>query len=143
MEQGEINFFSETDFVLEDEEAIRNWIQKVIETENKFTGEINFIFCDDEYLHDLNVKYLFHDTLTDIISFDNSVGNTLQGDIFISIERVRENSANFKVEFTEELKRVIVHGVLHFCGYKDKTERERSEMRRKEEEKIELFHVEQ
>ncbi len=143
MEKGEINFFSENDFVLEQQDAFRRWVENVIESENKYVGDINFIFCDDDYLHDINVKYLDHDTFTDIISFDNGIGNTLHGDIFISTDRVQENAETFNVDFKEELKRVIIHGVLHFCGYKDKDERERELMRRKEEEKIELFHVEQ
>ena len=143
MEKGEINFFSENDFVLNNEELYKNWIESVIESENKYFGDINFIFCDDEYLHEINLKYLSHDTYTDIISFDSTIGNTLQGDIFISTERVAENSDNFNAEFTEELKRVLAHGILHFCGFKDKTERDQEVMRRKEEEKILLFHVEQ
>ena len=138
-----INFFSENDFVLEQENDFRNWVEQVIESEDKYIGDVNFIFCDDEYLHDINVKYLSHDTYTDIISFDNSLGNTLHGDIFISTERILENSAEFNVEFIDELKRVVIHGILHFCGYKDKSERDKELMRRKEEEKIELFHVEQ
>lgn len=143
MEKGEINFFSENDFVLENEQDYREWIERAIESENKFIGDISFIFCDDEYLHKINLEYLSHDTYTDIISFDNTVGNTLQGDIFISTERVAENAGSFNAEFTEELKRVLIHGILHFCGFKDKTERDKELMRRKEEEKIELFHVEQ
>jgi len=143
LEKGEINFFSENNFVLERENDFRNWVDHVIESENKYVGDINFIFCDDEYLHDINVKYLSHDTYTDIISFDNSIGNTLHGDIFISTDRVEENSSKFNVDFIEELKRVVIHGVLHFCGYKDKSERDQELMRRKEEEKMELFHVEQ
>ncbi len=143
MEKGEINFFSENDFVLNNEERYKDWIESIIETENKYVGDINFIFCDDEYLHEINLKYLSHDTYTDIISFDSTIGNTLQGDIFISTQRVAENSGNFNVEFTEELKRVLAHGILHFCGFKDKTERDQEVMRRKEEEKILLFHVEQ
>ena len=143
MEKGEINFFSENHFVLENEQDYRQWIERAIESENKFIGDISFIFCDDEYLHKINLEYLSHDTYTDIISFDNTVGNTLQGDIFISTERVAENAGSFNAEFTEELKRVLIHGILHFCGFKDKTERDKELMRRKEEEKIELFHVEQ
>lgn len=143
MEKGEINFFSENDFILSDEEKHREWIEQVILSENKYGGDINYIFCDDQYLHEINLKYLSHDTYTDIISFDNSVGNTLHGDIFISTQRVEENALGFNVEFSEELKRVMIHGVLHFCGYKDKTEREQDLMRRKEEEKMKLFHVEQ
>jgi len=143
LEKGEINFFSENDFVLDRELVYRKWIEKVIESENKFIGDISFIFCDDEYLHKINLEYLAHDTYTDIISFDNTLGNTLHGDIFISTERVKENAKKFHTEFIEELKRVLIHGILHFCGFKDKTEREKEVMRRKEEEKIELFHVEQ
>ena len=143
MEKGEINFFSENGFVLQKENDFRNWVDQVIASENKYVGDINFIFCDDEYLHDINVKYLSHDTYTDIISFDNSIGNTLHGDIFISTDRVEENSSSFNVDFMEELKRVVIHGVLHFCGYKDKSERDQELMRRKEEEKMKLFHVEQ
>ncbi|MDX1761984.1 MAG: rRNA maturation RNase YbeY [Christiangramia sp.] len=143
MEKGEINFFSENEFVLKNEQTYRNWIEAVIESEDKYVGDINYIFCDDEYLHKINVDYLSHDTYTDIISFDNSISNTLHGDIFISTERVAENASEFQVDFEEELKRVMIHGVLHFIGFKDKTERDKELMRRKEEEKIKLFHVEQ
>ena len=143
MEKGEINFFSELEFELDSESTFRNWIESIIASEDKYQGEINYIFCDDEYLHNINLQYLQHDTYTDIISFDNTLGNTLHGDIYISIERVKENAETFSVEFLEELKRVMAHGVLHFCGYKDKSERDQELMRRKEEEKIQLFHVEQ
>jgi rRNA maturation RNase YbeY len=91
----------------------------------------------------LNQEYLNHDTLTDIISFDYSIGTELHGDIFISVERVKDNALDFKVDFLEELKRVLVHGVLHYCGYKDKSESEELLMRSKEDEKIQLFHVKQ
>ena len=143
MEKGEINFFSENEFILKDEKDYREWIERSILSENKFIGDISFIFCNDDYLHKINLEYLSHDTYTDIISFDNTLGNTLQGDIFISTERISENAQNFNAEFSEELKRVLIHGILHFCGYKDKTEREKELMRRKEEEKMLLFHVEQ
>ena len=137
-----INFNYETDFKLELEEATSSWLSNVIVSENKKEGEINYIFCDDEYLHKINLEYLNHDTLTDIISFDYSMGNELHGDIFISIERVKDNAAEFEVSFEEELKRVLVHGVLHYCGYKDKTPADELLMRAKEDEKIFLFHVE-
>ena len=137
-----ISYNYETEFELSNEAAFSNWISKVIESENKKEGEINYIFCDDEYLLEINQQYLDHDTLTDIISFDYSVGNELHGDIFVSIERVRENAIEFEVTFDEELKRVLVHGVLHYCGYKDKTEEEELLMRSKEDEKIKMFHVE-
>ncbi|NOY46871.1 MAG: rRNA maturation RNase YbeY [Chlorobi bacterium] len=108
------------------------WISKTIQSENFKEGEINYIFCDDAYLHKLNVEFLNHDTLTDIISFDDSIGKTLHGDIFISIERVKDNASDFGNTFTEELHRVIIHGVLHYCGYMDKTEEDASLMRTKE-----------
>ena len=136
-----ISFNYELDFKLEDEAAYSDWISKVISSENKSEGEINYIFCGDDYLIELNQQYLDHDTLTDIISFDYSEGNNLQGDIFISIERVRENAEDFDVPFNEELKRVLVHGVLHYCGYKDKSEEDEKLMRQKEEEKMQMFHV--
>ena len=138
-----IDFNYENEFTLDNELMYSEWLSKVIESENKNEGEINYIFCDDDYLHNINVEYLNHDTLTDIISFDYSVGNELNGDIFISIERVHDNALDFKVPFTEELKRVMVHGILHYCGYKDKTDKDELVMREKEDEKIKLFHVEQ
>lgn len=136
-----IYFNYENDFVLENEEVISSWLEDVILSEDKKLGEINYIFCDDEYLHKINLEYLSHDTLTDIISFDYSIGNELHGDIFVSIERVTENAVDFKTDFNEELKRVLVHGVLHYCGYKDKSEQEEIIMRSKEDEKIQMFHV--
>lgn len=138
-----INFYSENQFELQDKELYENWIKKVVASEGKKTGEISFIFCDDEYLLEINRKYLDHDTYTDIISFDNTLGKILQGDIFISTERVAENAEAFEVNFEEELRRVLVHGILHFAGYTDKTEEDKSLMRQKEEEKMKMFHVEQ
>ncbi|PWA06932.1 rRNA maturation RNase YbeY [Flavobacterium psychrotolerans] len=138
-----ITFNYETEFELPNETQISDWLSQVIISENKKEGDINYIFCDDEYLVQINQQYLDHDTLTDIISFDYSVGNELHGDIFISIERVRENALDFGVSFKEELQRVLVHGVLHYCGYKDKSVADELVMRGKEDEKIKLFHVEQ
>jgi rRNA maturation RNase YbeY len=134
-----ISFNYEIDFELVNEEVYSRWISSVILSENKKEGEINYIFCDDVYLHKLNLEYLNHDTLTDIISFDYSVGNELSGDVFISVERVEENAGDFKVGFEEELKRVMAHGVLHYCGYQDKSESDEKIMRSKEEEKIKMF----
>jgi rRNA maturation RNase YbeY len=133
------SFNYETDFELGNEILFSEWISKIIVSENKTEGEINYIFCDDDYLHKINLEYLQHDDLTDIISFDYSVGNELHGDIFISIERVKENAADYDVTFNEELKRVMAHGVLHYAGYKDKTEKDAGIMRTKENEKIALF----
>lgn len=133
------SFNYETDFELDNEILFSEWISKIIVSENKTEGDINYVFCDDEYLYKINLEYLQHDDLTDIISFDYSVGNELHGDIFISVERVRENAIDFQVEFDNELKRVMAHGVLHYAGYKDKTESDSEIMRYKENEKIALF----
>ena len=138
-----INFNYESDFTLENEEAVASWLSAVITSESKSEGEINYIFCDDEYLHKINLEYLNHDTLTDIISFDYTMGNEISGDIFVSIERVLDNAKDYNTLFEDELKRVLVHGVLHYCGYKDKSEEDELLMRSKEEEKIKMFHVEQ
>ncbi|WP_295333871.1 rRNA maturation RNase YbeY [Flavobacterium sp.] len=136
-----ISFNYETDFALDNETDFSIWLSEVISSELKNEGEINYIFCDDDYLLEINQQYLDHDTLTDIISFDYSVGNELHGDIFISVERVRDNAIDFNVPFEDELKRVMVHGVLHYCGYKDKSETDELLMREKEEEKMKMFHV--
>lgn len=138
-----ISFNYETDFELQDEARYEGWISEVIESEDKTEGEINYIFCDDEYLLQKNIEFLDHDTLTDIISFDYTMGNLISGDIFISVERVKDNAADFGVSFDDELRRVMAHGVLHYCGYKDKSEEDSTIMRSKEDEKMKLFHVEQ
>ena len=133
-----IDFFSETDFTLQNSDEIAQWISKIISQESCDEGEISYIFCDDEYLLKLNVEFLKHDTLTDIISFDNSLGNQINGDVFISVERVKENAETFNVAFETELHRVIIHGILHYCGYKDKSKEDASVMRKKEEEALSL-----
>ena len=132
-----INFNYETDFSLESEEQISTWISNAISEEEFKLEAINYVFCDDEYLHKLNVEFLNHDTLTDIISFDYSVGKIIQGDIFISIERVEDNAKDFGTLFNEELHRVIIHGILHYCGYKDKTDADAEVMRSKENHYLE------
>ena len=137
-----ISFNYETEFTLENETLFSDWISRVILSENKKEGDINYVFCDDEYILEINKQYLDHDYYTDIISFDYSVGNELHGDLFVSVERVKENATNFDATFDEELKRVIIHGILHYIGYKDKSEEEELLMRQKENEKIAMFHVE-
>ncbi|WP_296634060.1 rRNA maturation RNase YbeY [Polaribacter sp.] len=127
-----IEFNYETDFILEDESFLKVWINTVAAEQDFEVGEINYIFCDDAYLHKLNVEFLDHDTLTDIISFDNSLGKLLNGDIFISVERVKDNASDFKVSFQDELHRVMIHGVLHYMGYKDKSSDEKKIMRNQE-----------
>ncbi len=131
-----INFFYETDFKLRDEQIIFDWINQIVNSEGGSIKEINFIFSDDKYLHKINLEYLNHDTYTDIISFDNSVGKQLSGDIFISVERVRENAKKYFQLFDLELFRVISHGILHFLGYKDKKEEDMKMMRSKEDKYI-------
>jgi probable rRNA maturation factor len=137
-----ISFNSECDFKLDNETYFSQWISAVILSENKKEGDINYIFCDDEFILEINKQYLNHDYYTDIISFDYSVGKELHGDIFVSVERVQENAEDFNVTFEEELKRVVIHGILHYCGYKDKSKEEELIMRQKEDEKIKMFHVE-
>ncbi len=127
-----IEFNYETDFLLDNEIKIQTWIENLISNKGFELGEINYIFCDDDYLHKLNVEFLSHDTLTDIISFDNTIGKIISGDIFISTQRVKDNSITFEVTFDEELQRVMAHGILHFMGFKDKTDDEKSEMRNQE-----------
>lgn len=136
-------FNYETDFQLENESKYEDWIDSIIESEDKEPGEINYIFCDDDYLLEINKQYLDHDTLTDIISFDYCIGDLISGDIFISIDRVKDNAQEYEVSFNNELLRVMSHGILHYCGYKDKTQEEQLLMRAKEQEKINMFHVEQ
>ncbi len=133
-----IEFYSETDFNIEDTKALSHWISKIILHENHELGDLTYVFCDDAYLHKLNLQFLNHDTLTDIISFDNSLGKQIHGEIYISVERVRENAGTYQVAFLEELHRVIIHGVLHFCGYKDKTKKQQETMSRKENEALDL-----
>lgn len=127
-----ISFNYETDFILKNKEYTCKWIADCIK-ENEFeVGELNYIFCDDEYLHKINIEFLKHDTFTDIISFDYTMGKLISGDIFISVPRVKENADKFNVSFQEELHRVIIHGILHYMGYKDKTDNEKQLMRDKE-----------
>ena len=134
-----ITYNLETLFNLNDTSIISDWIHKVISNEGLETGEINFIFCDDDYLLKLNVAFLDHDTLTDIISFDYTMGNLISGDVYISIPRVMDNASIFNTSFQNELYRVIIHGILHYCGYKDKSEDEKLIMRSKEDEYLNVL----
>jgi len=130
-----IFFFSEApiSYTLRHKTKIRKWISEVAEQEKNQIVQLNYIFCSDEYLLEINQKYLNHHTYTDIISFDNSEKKgAIEADIFISIERVKENAVVFKVPFTHELYRVMVHGVLHLCGYADKSMAQKKQMRDKE-----------
>ena len=133
-------FNYETDFELPDEVDLETWVELIISNKGFEPGEINFIFCDDEYLHQLNVEFLQHDTLTDVISFDNSLGKLISGDIFISVERVKDNSLDYNVAFEEELHRVMIHGILHFLGFKDKNPEDEKVMRNEENNALLLLN---
>jgi len=139
--KGKIYFFAEEiKFSLPQKKNTKNWINSIVSNENKVLGNLNFIFCSDKYLHDLNIKYLNHDTLTDIITFNSSeIPDEISGDIFISIERVSENYKIFNNSFSSELNRVIVHGVLHLIGYQDKTTKEARIIRQKEDYYLSLL----
>lgn len=128
-----IDFNFETDFVLDDAKKHQVWIKDIIIDFGFELGDVSCIFCDDEYLLKINQQYLNHDDLTDIISFDYSDNKTISGDIFISIDRVKENAQQFKVDFHQELLRVMSHGILHFMGFKDKNEEDQQIMRKNEE----------
>jgi probable rRNA maturation factor len=136
-----IIFFNEDiDFKFQGKNIFKAWLKKVADKEGFKIKDLNYIFCSDEYLHKINVDYLDHDTFTDIITFDNSEDeSTIEGDIFVSIERVKENSQTLNTVFDEELKRVIVHGLLHLCGYDDHSVEDKAEMRRLESEYILIF----
>jgi len=138
-----IDFHYETNFKLSEEDRYAAWITNVCVSEGYSLGELNYIFCDDTYLLNINQQYLQHDNYTDIITFDYTVEKVLSGDIYISVERVLENSVTYDVSFDEELLRVMGHGLLHLMQYKDKGEEQIVEMRAKENEKIKMFHVEQ
>jgi len=138
-----VHFFSEDlPFELPEKLRRKRWLKDLAATSGFRIKELNYIFCSDEYLYQMNVDYLNHDTYTDIITFDNSEKKgMLEGDIFISVDRVQENAKTLKVEEATELTRVLAHGLLHLMGHKDKTKEEASLMRRKEEEAIELYRL--
>lgn len=138
-----IEWHYECDFKLAGEEEHATWLRNKIADENAVLGQVNYIFCTDAYLLRLNLEYLKHDEYTDIITFDYCDSNVINGDIFISVDRVRENALKYGFSFDEELRRVQIHGILHLLGYGDKTEEEIKVMRKMENEMIRLFHVEQ
>lgn len=127
--------FSNADikFTLKNKKNISAWIIETIEKEKKICGQIAYVFCSDDFLLDLNQRFLNHNTYTDIITFDYSEGKTLNGEMYISIDRVKENAQKFEVDFEKELLRVIIHGALHLAGYKDKTNEQKEKMRKKED----------
>ncbi|UMB59530.1 rRNA maturation RNase YbeY [Lutibacter sp. A80] len=135
-----IQFNYETAFTISNETKIQEWISACIKNYGFTEGELNYIFCNDDYLHKLNVEFLEHDTLTDIISFDYTLGKLISGDIFISIERVQDNAQKFNQLFENELNRVIIHGILHYLGFKDKSETESKQMRSEEDKCLSLLN---
>jgi rRNA maturation RNase YbeY len=126
-------------FVLKDKLKLKNWIKKIIESEKKETGDLNFVFTNDEQVLETNIQFLDHNTYTDIITFDYCEGKIINGDIIISIDRVRENAEKFASGFENELHRVMIHGVLHLCGYKDKSKADVELMRNKENAALKKF----
>ena len=134
-----IDFNYLTKFELVDVQKVTAWLEFVLDEEDRELGEVSYIFCDDEYLYDINVKHLNHNTLTDIISFDYSLGKVVSGDIYISVERVDENAKDRSIDFSDELHRIMVHGLLHYIGYKDKSEAEIRAMRKKEDYYLSLW----
>ena len=135
-----IKFFTEDiDYKIPHPRKTSSWIKSTIQKEKKTLADLSYIFCSDEYLFGINVEYLRHKTYTDIITFDMSDGSgSIEGDIFISIQRVKENSEKLGVPFDEELHRVIIHGALHLIGYSDKTPAQKTTMRRKEDAYLSL-----
>lgn len=131
-------FFEDTDFVFKPKKINNLWLKTVAESEVKKIGQVNIIFCSDNYILDINQKYLQHDYFTDIITFDYCENDVLSGDLFISVDSVRENAIFYKTEFTDELNRVIVHGVLHLIGYDDHSDEDIKMMRSKENYYLEL-----
>ena len=134
-------YFQDTDFKLKHKTRIKEWLRLVAESEVFTLGNISVIFCSDNYILDINQKYLQHDYFTDIITFDYSEGGRISGDLFISVDSVRENSVEYGTEFEDELHRVIVHGILHLIGYDDHTEDEIKTMRSKEDYYLSLFEL--
>ena len=128
-----INFYTETNFCHKHERVFMEWLQNCITNKNFILDEINYIFVDDIYLHKMNMEYLKHDTFTDIITFDYSVDNNLSSDIYISVDRIQENSEKFQTDFYNELARVMIHGILHLMKYNDHTDEEKVEMRKQED----------
>jgi probable rRNA maturation factor len=132
----------EVQFRLQGISRLKNWISAVVTKEKKECGNLSFVFMDDQTLLSHNQQFLGHDTYTDIITFDYPEGKQVNGDILISVERVRENAGKFDVAFETELRRVMIHGVLHLCGYKDKKKEDQVLMRKKENAALRLFDKE-
>jgi rRNA maturation RNase YbeY len=136
-----ILFCSETKFDLSKKRPLKNWLQEVVYKENKKIGELNIVFYNDQQLLEFNQQYLNHNTFTDVITFDYSENDFIHGDVCLSVERIIENALKYGCSFEEELRRVMVHGVLHLCGYKDKKKEDKLIIKQKEEEALALFNT--
>ena len=136
-----IEFSSQNDFVLEQSERVESWLKAAALKESYGIDSLGYVFCSDDFLLEINQQFLDHDTLTDIVTFDYTEGTILNGEIYISTDRVADNAKDFNVDFDTELRRVIIHGFLHMCGYGDKTEDEKAHMRKKEDEYLSLWAV--
>ena len=134
-----IKYFSSTDFVIKDRLRLTSWIEGVLNKESRLLEELVFNFCSDESLLKINKEFLKHDTLTDVITFDYSTSKAVSGEVFISVDRVRENAKEFDQDFNDEIRRVMIHGVLHLCGYKDKTPKDKALMSDKENRHLAFF----
>ncbi len=134
-----IEFHFQKEFNFLNKNIISDWISATISTESCKEGDVSYVFCSDDYLLEINTKHLNHNTLTDIITFNYNVGKQINTEIYISVDRVKENTESFNVNFEEELHRVMIHGVLHLCGYKDKTKEEKTIMRNKEDYYLSLL----
>ena len=139
MREQKISFHSVGKFSLDNESAIEVLINTLAKEESRKVGDITFIFCDDTYLHKINLEFLDHNTYTDVVTFDYSTGNELISEIYISTERVKENAKKYRETFQNEIRRVMIHGVLHLCGYKDKQTEDKRIMRDKENHYLSLL----
>lgn len=138
-----IEFSYQTDFELEHEHDYAAWLNHVAESYDATIDSLGYVFCDDEFVHSINLQHLDHDTFTDIITFDYGSESLLEGEIYISVDRVKENALEFNVEFEDELRRVMCHGLLHMIGFGDETKEEKTNMRALEENALTMFHVKQ
>ncbi|RNI26996.1 rRNA maturation RNase YbeY [Rufibacter latericius] len=143
MQELPIEFFTEeVEFEVKNEEKVKTWLSEIISKYSFELESLNYIFCSDEYLHQMNVEYLDHDTLTDVITFDNSdFEGVIEGDVFISIDRIVDNATSFNITPEEELHRVMAHGLLHLLGFDDKTPEKKALMRTKENECLDLLKL--
>ena len=138
-----IDFVYNTDFELSNKEQVSDWVLRVVNSKGYKLGNIVYAFFNDEDLKDLNIKFLSHDYYTDVISFDETADQVVSGNIAISVDRVKENATQIGVDFEEEMHRVMIHGVLHFIGFNDKTSSEKKEIREQEALALSMFHVKQ